>query len=63
VSFPRGVFWPYRPTYGSAEPTTRGPWARIGWVWLFCDELPNALGVEPLLVQLNMCCPVLVKVA
>ena len=26
VTFPRGVFWPYRPTYGSAEPTTRGLW-------------------------------------
>jgi len=23
VIFPRGVFWPYRPGYGSAEPTTR----------------------------------------
>jgi putative drug exporter of the RND superfamily len=31
VSFPRGVFWPYRPTYGSTEPTTRGLWARTGW--------------------------------
>ncbi len=31
VTFPRGVFWPYRPTYGSAEPTTRGLWARAGW--------------------------------
>ncbi|HEY3087505.1 MAG TPA: MMPL family transporter [Jatrophihabitantaceae bacterium] len=31
VSFPRGVFWPYRPTYGSSEPTTRGMWARVGW--------------------------------
>jgi RND superfamily putative drug exporter len=31
VSFPRGVFWPYRPTYGSPEPTTRGMWARVGW--------------------------------
>jgi putative drug exporter of the RND superfamily len=31
VSFPRGVFWPYKPTYGSAEPTTRGLWARVGW--------------------------------
>src|SRR5215471_9421191 len=31
VTFPRGVFWPYRPAYGSAEPTTRGPWARAGW--------------------------------
>jgi RND superfamily putative drug exporter len=31
VSFPRGVFWPYKPRYGSAEPTTRGMWARVGW--------------------------------
>jgi putative drug exporter of the RND superfamily len=31
VIFPRGVFWPYRPTNGSAEPTTRGMWARVGW--------------------------------
>jgi putative drug exporter of the RND superfamily len=32
VTFPRGVFWPYRPSYGSAEPTTRGLWARAGWL-------------------------------
>jgi RND superfamily putative drug exporter len=31
VTFPRGIFWPYRPSYGSAEPTTRGLWARVGW--------------------------------
>src|SRR6516162_1233250 len=31
VIFPRGVFWPYKPRYGSAEPTTRGVWARAGW--------------------------------
>ena len=31
VTFPRGVFWPYRPAYGSSEPTTRGMWARVGW--------------------------------
>src|SRR5262247_3083845 len=31
VIFPRGIFWPYRPAYGSAEPTTRGLWARVGW--------------------------------
>jgi RND superfamily putative drug exporter len=31
VVFPRGIFWPYRPTYGSAEPTIRGTWARVGW--------------------------------
>jgi RND superfamily putative drug exporter len=26
----RWVFWPVKPRYGSAEPTTRGIWARIG---------------------------------
>ncbi len=26
----RWVFWPYKPRYGSADPTSRGPWARIG---------------------------------
>src|SRR5215471_121784 len=31
VVFPRGIFWPYKPTYGSADPTTRGLWARVGW--------------------------------
>src|SRR5262244_1394120 len=31
VTFPRGIFWPYRPAYGSPEPTTRGLWARVGW--------------------------------
>jgi len=31
VSFSRGIFWPYRPSYGSTEPTHRGWWARVGW--------------------------------
>ena len=31
VICPRGVFWPYRPAFGSPEPTTRGLWARVGW--------------------------------
>jgi RND superfamily putative drug exporter len=26
----RWVFWPAKPSYGSAEPTTRGLWARVG---------------------------------
>ena len=26
----RWVFWPVKPTFGSAEPTTRGFWARVG---------------------------------
>jgi RND superfamily putative drug exporter len=30
VIFGRWVFWPLRPTLGSAEPTQRGLWARIG---------------------------------
>ena len=31
VICPRAIFWPYRPGYGSAEPTARGVWARVGW--------------------------------
>jgi putative drug exporter of the RND superfamily len=42
VVFGRWIFWPVRPGYGSAEPTSRGLWARVGqaisrrprWVWL-----------------------------
>ncbi len=42
VIFGRWIFWPVRPGYGSAEPTSRGLWARVGqaisrrprWVWL-----------------------------
>src|SRR6516225_5337690 len=30
VACPRGVFWPYTSAFGSAEPTTRGMWARVG---------------------------------
>ena len=30
VIFGRWLFWPLRPTLGSAEPTERGVWARIG---------------------------------
>ena len=30
VIFGRWIFWPTRPTYGSAEPTSRGLWARTG---------------------------------
>ena len=26
----RWIFWPVKPTFGSAEPTTRGFWARVG---------------------------------
>ena len=30
VIFGRWVFWPARPAYGSAEPTSSGVWARVG---------------------------------
>jgi len=30
VIFGRWIFWPVRPGYGSAEPTSRGIWSRIG---------------------------------
>jgi RND superfamily putative drug exporter len=30
VIFGRWIFWPVRPRYGSAEPTARGLWARVG---------------------------------
>jgi RND superfamily putative drug exporter len=30
VIFGRWLFWPVRPRYGTAEPTERGVWARIG---------------------------------
>ena len=30
VIFGRWIFWPVRPTYGSAEPTSSGFWARVG---------------------------------
>jgi RND superfamily putative drug exporter len=30
VIFGRWIFWPKRPAYGSAEPTDRGFWARVG---------------------------------
>jgi putative drug exporter of the RND superfamily len=30
VVFGRWIFWPVKPGYGSAEPTSRGVWSRIG---------------------------------
>src|SRR6266849_5973213 len=30
VIFGRGIFWPVRPTFGSAQPTRSGFWARVG---------------------------------
>ena len=32
VSCPRAIFWPSRPSYGTAEPSTTGFWARVGWI-------------------------------
>jgi putative drug exporter of the RND superfamily len=53
VIFPRGIFWPYKPRYGSAEPTTRGLWARVGWaiaprprlVWITTAALLGVLAL------------------
>ena len=43
----RWLFWPVKPTYGSAEPTTRGFWARIGnWI----ARRPRAVWVTTALV-------------
>jgi RND superfamily putative drug exporter len=30
VTVGRWIFWPVRPSFGSAEPTTVGPWAQVG---------------------------------
>ena len=51
VIFGRWVFWPMRPVLGSAEPTERGLWARIGqriaqrprFVWLVTAVVLGAL--------------------
>src|SRR5712691_7848563 len=53
VIFGRWVFWPARPGYGSAEPTTRGIWARVGRgiavrprvVWLTTAVLLGAMAL------------------
>src|SRR5262245_712083 len=53
VIFGRWVFWPVRPTLGSAEPTERGLWARIGFrmarrprvVWLATAAVLAVLAV------------------
>src|SRR6201993_1352590 len=43
----RWVFWPARPAYGSAEPTTRGFWARVG---RRIAVRPRAVGVGTVVV-------------
>jgi putative drug exporter of the RND superfamily len=53
VIFGRWMFWPLRPTLGSAEPTERGLWARIGrrmarrprLVWMVTAVVLGALAV------------------
>ena len=55
VIFGRWMFWPVRPRYGSAEPTTRGLWARVGQaisrrprpVWLVTAILLGAVLAGP----------------
>ena len=33
VIFGRWMFWPFSPTFGSAEPTSTGFWAKVGaWI-------------------------------
>ena len=55
----RWLFWPVKPHYGSAEPTTRGLWARVGnriarrprTVWVTTALLLGALSIG--VVNLN----------
>jgi putative drug exporter of the RND superfamily len=59
VTVGRWVFWPTRPRYGSAEPTTTGVWARIGaaiaraprWTWVVTALALGALALG--IVQLD----------
>ena len=59
VIFGRWMFWPLRPTVGSAEPTERGIWARIGariarrprLTWVVTAVVLGALAIG--LVDLN----------
>jgi len=39
VILPRGIFWPYRPAYGTVEPSDGGLWARVGWRIAFRPRL------------------------
>ncbi len=40
VLFGRGLFWPYIPRFGSANPSQSGPWARLG---TFVSKKPIAV--------------------
>lgn len=39
--------WPYPPGFGSAEPTTRGLWARVGWAIAVLATIPATFSTEP----------------
>src|SRR2546423_13412010 len=53
VIFGRWIFWPARPAFGSADPTSGGLWARVGnavarrarLVWIVTPVIPRALAV------------------
>jgi RND superfamily putative drug exporter len=61
VIFGRWVFWPLRPTLGSAEPTEHGMWARIGAsmarrprvVWLVTVVVLGALALGVTQLEAN----------
>jgi RND superfamily putative drug exporter len=61
VIFGRWVFWPRRPTLGSAEPTERGLWARIGQrmarrprvVWIVTAVVLGALALGVTQLEAN----------
>jgi putative drug exporter of the RND superfamily len=61
VIFGRWVFWPLRPTVGSAEPTERGLWARIGQrmarrpraVWIVTAVVLGALALGVTQLEAN----------
>ncbi|MFL6128389.1 MAG: MMPL family transporter [Mycobacteriales bacterium] len=57
----RWLFWPVRPQYGSAEPTTRGFWARVGhriarrprFIWVTTALVLGALSFGILALDAN----------
>ena len=61
VIFGRWVFWPRRPTLGSAEPTEHGTWARIGQrmarrpraVWIVTAVVLGALALGVTQLEAN----------
>ena len=57
----RWLFWPVKPHYGSAEPTTRGFWARVGnriarrprFVWVVTAVILGALSLGIVTLDAN----------